>query len=128
MKSGQDVPKDIDSYIAEFSPEIQATLQKLRATIQKAAPDATEAIKYGMPTFVMKGNLVHFAAQQKHIGFYPGSSGIAQFQAELGEHVTGKGTAQFTYGAPIPYALITKIVKFCVKENQEIAEARAKKK
>lgn len=111
--------KNIDSYIQAFPPKVQVSLQKLRATIARAAPDATEAISYGIPTFKLHGNLVHFGAFETHIGFYPGASGIHAFKKELAPYKTGKGTAQFPLGTPIPASLIIKIVKFRVKENAD---------
>ena len=89
--------ESIDAYIACFSEEIQAPLKQLRQAIQQAAPDATEAIKYGMPTFVLQGNLVHFAANKHHIGFYPSPSGITHFEKELESYVSSKGAIQFPY-------------------------------
>lgn len=108
---------DINAFIAEFPEEVQAILQKVRATIQQAAPGATEAIKYGMPTFVLNGNLVHFSAYKNHIGFYPAPTGIDAFIDELAPYRTGKGTIQFPIDKPIPYDLITKVVKFRLEEN-----------
>lgn len=108
---------DINAYIAEFSDETQVILEKIRNTIQQAAPDAKEAIKYGMPTFVLNGNLVHFAAYKNHIGFYPAPSGIDSFIDELAVYRTGKGTIQFPINKPIPFDLISKVVKFRVEEN-----------
>lgn len=110
---------DINEYIAQFPEEIQITLEKIRETIILAAPEAEEAIKYGMPTFVLKGNLVHFAAFKNHIGFYPAPSGIDAFMDELAQFRTGKGTIQFPIDKPIPFDLITKVVKFRVNENLE---------
>jgi len=110
---------DINEYIAQFPEEIQLTLEKIRETINHAVPEAKEAIKYGMPTFVLNGNLVHFAAFKNHIGFYPAPSGINAFIDELAEFRTGKGTIQFPINKPIPFDLITKVVKFRVKENLE---------
>lgn len=109
-------PKTIDAYIAAFPPDIQAILQKIRATIRAAAPDAHEKIAYQMPTFYLDGNLVHFAAFKKHIGFYPTPSGTEKFQKEIARYKHAKGSIQFPLDHPIPYALITKIVKFRVKE------------
>ena len=109
--------KDINEFIADFPDDIQIILEKIRATIQQAAPDAKEAIKYGMPTFVLNGNLVHFAAYKNHIGFYPAPTGIDAFIEELAQYRTGKGTIQFPVDKPIPYDLITKVVKFRVEEN-----------
>lgn len=109
--------KDINEFIADFPEDIQLILEKIRATIQQAAPDAKEAIKYGMPTFVLNGNLVHFAAYKNHIGFYPAPTGIDAFIEELAQYRTGKGTIQFPVDKPIPYDLVTKVVKFRVEEN-----------
>ena len=109
--------KDINEFIADFPEDIQIILEKIRATIHQAAPDATEAIKYGMPTFVLNGNLVHFAAYKNHIGFYPAPTGIDAFIEELAQYRTGKGTIQFPIDKPIPYDLIAKVVKFRVEEN-----------
>ncbi|MFZ5856374.1 MAG: iron chaperone [Chloroflexota bacterium] len=114
----------IDEYIATFSADVQAILQKIRETIRKAAPEATEAISYQMPTFKLNGNLVHFAAFKSHIGFYPIPSGIEKFKKELAPYPQGKGSVQFPLDRPIPYALITKIVKFRVKENFEKAKGK----
>lgn len=108
---------DINEYISEFPVEIISVLKQIRETIQQAAPDAKEAIKYGMPTFVLNGNLVHFAAYKNHIGFYPAPSGIDSFIDELAVYRTGKGTIQFPIDKPIPFDLITKVVKFRVLEN-----------
>lgn len=109
----------IDSYIKSFPEDIQKTLEKLRKVIQEAAPEATEAISYGMPTFKLHGNLVHFAAFKSHIGFYPVPSGIEAFKKELEPYIAGKGTIQFPLDKPIPYDLVEKVVKFRVKENLE---------
>lgn len=124
----QTAPATIDEYIAGFPADIQELLEKVRATIHKAAPDATEAISYQMPTFKQNGNLVHFAAFKSHIGFYPVPSGIEAFKQELSKYPQGKGSVQFPLDKPIPYALITKIVKFRVKENLAQAQAKAKPK
>lgn len=109
-------PKNIDEYIAAFPNKIQAILKKIRVTIKKAAPGATEAIRYQIPTFKLGGNLVHFAAFAKHISFFPTSSGVAKFQKELARYETSKGTIKFPLGKPIPYGLISRITKFRVKE------------
>jgi uncharacterized protein YdhG (YjbR/CyaY superfamily) len=110
--------KTIDQYIAGFPPETRELLKKIRATIHKAAPKVTEAIKYGIPTFVLEGNLVHFAAYEHHIGFYPTSSGITAFKKELAKYETARGTVRFPLDEKIPFGLITRIVKFRVKENK----------
>ena len=120
--------KSIDEYIFQFSVEVQEILEMVRNVIQKSAPDAEEKISYQMPTFYFHGNLVHFAAYKKHIGFYPTSSGIAAFKHELSEYKSSKGAVQFPLDKPLPYALISEIVKFRVTENIKKAEAKLKKK
>lgn len=121
-------PKNIDEYIAIFPKDVQEILEKIRATIRKAAPSAEETINYQMPTFTLKGNLVHFAAFKNHIGFYPTPTGIEKFKKELSAYNGAKGSVQFPLDKPIPYALIKKIVTFRVKENLERAAAKGKKK
>jgi uncharacterized protein YdhG (YjbR/CyaY superfamily) len=112
------IAEDIDSYIAEFPDDIQKRLEQVRATIHKAAPKAEEAIKYAIPTFVLNGNLVHFAAFKNHIGFYPAPTGMKAFEKDLAPYKQGKGSVQFPLDKPMPLALITKIVKMRVEENQ----------
>jgi uncharacterized protein YdhG (YjbR/CyaY superfamily) len=124
MRTNQRAPKDIDEYIAGFSNDVQRILEKIRMTIRKAAPDAEEAIKYQIPTFTLKGNLVHFAAYKEHIGFYPAPRGIEKFKRELSAYEGGKGTVRFPLDKPIPFDLISKIVKFRVQNNLERAEAK----
>jgi uncharacterized protein YdhG (YjbR/CyaY superfamily) len=108
---------DIDGCISTFPPGTQKLLKLLRATIRKAAPKAEEKISYGIPTFHLNGNLVHFSGYKNHIGFYPGASGIKHFKKELSPYKNSKGSVQFPLDKPLPLALITKIVKFRVKEN-----------
>ena len=127
MKTNRPTPKNIDEYIAGFPLEIQRILERIRATIRAAAPDAQETISYGMPTFTLKGYLVYFAAYNKHIGFYPAPIGIEEFKAEIAEYEAGKGTLQFPLDKPIPYDLISKIVTFRVQANLARAEAKGKK-
>lgn len=119
MAAKRPIAKNIEDYIAGFPQDVQQVLEKIRATIRKAAPDAKEAINYGIPTFTLNGNLVHFAAFKNHIGFYPAPSGIEQFKDELSAYELAKGSVQFPLDQKIPYGLITKIVKFRVKENLE---------
>jgi uncharacterized protein YdhG (YjbR/CyaY superfamily) len=107
----------IDEYIATFPEEIQKILSELRATIKAAAPDAQEKISYQMPTFFLKGNLVHFAAFKNHIGFYPAPRGIEAFKQELSAYEGAKGSVRFPIDKPLPLKLISKIVKFRVAEN-----------
>lgn len=120
--------ESIDHYISTFPPDIQEILEAIRQVIREAAPDAVEKISYQMPTFAQQGNVVHFAAFKNHIGFYPAPSGIDEFEQELAPYIAGKGTIQFPLGQPIPYDLITKIVKFRVSENIAKAERKAKLK
>ena len=128
MDTNRPQPKDIDEYITAFPPDIQEILQRIRATIREAAPDAQEAISYAMPTFKLYGNLVHFAAFKKHIGFYPTPSGTEKFQQQISGYKAAKGSIQFPLDQPIPYDLITAIVKFRVQENLAAAAAKARKK
>jgi len=121
-------PNEIDKYIAGFPKDVQEIMNKVRATIKENAPAAEETINYGIPTFTLKGNLVHFAAFKNHIGFYPTPSGIEKFKKELSAYERAKGSVKFPLDKPIPYALISKIVKFRVKENLERTEAKGKKK
>jgi|SRR5277367_5755911 len=111
------MPKGIDEYLEHRSSEDQRLLRQMRATIGKAAPDAEEKISYGIPTFYLNGNLVHFAAFAKHIGFYPTASGIAAFTKQLDPFGSSKGAVRFPKDKPLPLALVTQIVKFRVKEN-----------
>lgn len=120
-------PQTIDEYIARFPKEIQELLETIRITIREAAPDAEETISYQMPTFKLKGNLVHFAAYKNHIGFYPTPSGIKKFKDELSVYKGAKGSVQFPIDQPLPLDLISKIVKFRAAENLEKAKAKTKK-
>lgn len=114
-------PKDIDEYIAGFPKDIQKILSKIRSTIRRAAPKAEEAISYQIPTFRLNGNLIHFAAYKNHIGLYPAPRAVEKFKKELERYGSSKATIKFPLDAPIPYDLITKIVKFRVKQNSEKA-------
>jgi uncharacterized protein YdhG (YjbR/CyaY superfamily) len=124
MKPAQ--PTDIDSYIAAFPSEVQMVLQQIRNTIKAAAPDATEAIKYAMPTFIDHGNLVHFAAYTNHIGFYATPTAHMEFADALASYKVGKGSVQFPLNKPLPLDLITRMVKFRVRQNLEWAKAKSK--
>jgi len=121
-------PSTIDEFIAQFTPETQALLQKIRTVIHEAAPEASEAIAYGIPTFVLHGNLVHFSAYKNHIGFYPAPSGIEQFKEALAKYQKGKGTIQFPIDQPIPYDLVREVTLFRVNENERKAAAKKAKK
>ena len=128
MDSNKAVATTIDEYIAMFAEDVQAVLQEIRATIKAAAPEAVEKISYQMPTFAQNGNLVHFAAFTKHIGFYPVPTGIEAFKAELAVYKQGKGSVQFPLDQPMPLDLISRIVQFRVQENLAKAQAKASKK
>ena len=107
----------IDEYIAEFPPETQQVLTEMRALIRASAPDASETISYAIPTFDLNGeHLVHFAGFAKHVGFYPTGRGVATFEEELKPYKSGKGSAQFPFGKPIPTDLIRRIVEFRVAQ------------
>ncbi len=127
MKSAQTDPATIDEYIAGFPPDVQEILQKIRTTIRQAAPKAQETISYRMPTFKLNGNLVYFAGFKNHIGFYPIPSGMKKFRQELSAYPQGKGSVQFPLDKPIPYRLISQIVKFRARENLARAKAKGKK-
>lgn len=116
----------IEKYIASFPIETQEQLRKMRTTIRKVAPEAREEIKYGIPTFILNGNLVHFGGFKNHIGFYPAPSGIAEFHEELSKYKGAKGSIQFPLKEALPTALIIKIVKFRLKENLKKTESEKK--
>ena len=122
------MPTTIDAYIAAFPDDVQSILQQIRRTIHDAAPEATEAISYQMPTFKLHGNLVHFGAFKNHIGFYPVPSGIEAFQDELAAYKQGKGSIQFPLDRPMPFDLIRRIVEYRVQENTANAAAKRKKR
>lgn len=118
----------IDEYIASFPKNIQQLLKQMRSTIKEAAPGAQEAIKYAMPCFVLNGNLVYFAGYKNHIGFYSAPTGSDVFKKELSAYKTGKGSVQFPLDKPLPLDLITKMVKFKVKQNASKAATKTKRK
>jgi uncharacterized protein YdhG (YjbR/CyaY superfamily) len=109
----------IDEYIGAFPPDVQKVLEDVRKAIRKAAPAAAEAMKYGIPTFVLGGNLVHFGAFKTHIGFYPTPMGIEAFKKELSAYQGAKGSVQFPLDEPMPLGLIGRIVKFRVAQRQQ---------
>ena len=117
--------KNIDEYIRSFPEDIQVLLEQIRQTIKNAAPEATEAISYGMPTFKLNGNLVHFAAHKNHIGFYPAPSGLTAFKEEIQNYKNSKGAVQFPIDRDLPVDLISKIVRFRVRENREKTKHRS---
>ena len=128
METGRAKPQDIDEYIAAFSPEVQEILQRIRQTIQSAAPEAQETISYQMPTFTLNGVLVHFAAFKNHIGLYPPVSGDAGIEKAIEPYAGEKGNLRFPFREPIPYRLIERIVKLRVKQNLAKAAAKGKKR
>jgi len=119
--------QNIDEYIAGFPDDVQAILQQIRKTIHDAAPEATEAIAYAIPTFKLNGNLVHFAAFKNHIGFYPTPSGIETFKKELSVYKEGKGSVQFPLDQPMPLDLITRMVKYRVEHSAKADKKKASK-
>jgi len=116
---------DIDAYIGSFPPEIQEKLSLLRATVHRAAPEAEEAIRYGIPTFRLDGtNLVHFAAFKDHISFFPTSSGVERFKKKLSAYKLSKGTIQIPFDMPVPSDLVDRITRFRVAEVRRQADRR----
>jgi uncharacterized protein YdhG (YjbR/CyaY superfamily) len=124
MAMNKRVAAAIDAYIGAFPKDVQRLLQQMRRTVRKAAPQAEEKISYGIPTFALNGNLVHFAGYARHVGFYPGAAGIASFKRDLSGYKSAKGSVQFPLDQPLPLALITCIVKFRVKQNLEKKPSR----
>jgi len=120
--------QDVTEYIAMFPKETQKLLMQLRNTIRKTAPDADESISYGMPYYSQQGRLLYFAAFKSHIGFYPLTSAIVAFKKEIEKYKHAKGSVQFPLNEPLPIGLITRIVKFRVKENVTRANSKSKKK
>jgi uncharacterized protein YdhG (YjbR/CyaY superfamily) len=117
LPTSRKTPKDIDDYIHRFPRNVQQLLEKMRATIAKAAPGAEETISYGIPAFRQDGILVWFAAFKHHMGFYPGASSIAIFKKELSTYKSTKGAVQFPLDKPLPLPLVSRIVKFRVRES-----------
>lgn len=120
--------KDIEGYISQFPADVQAILEKVRATIRRAAPDAQEAISYQMPAFKQHGILVYFAAWKEHIGLYPPISGDKALEKAVARYAGPKGNLQFPLDESIPYDLIERIVKLRVKQDEAKAAAKRKKR
>jgi uncharacterized protein YdhG (YjbR/CyaY superfamily) len=112
-------PRTIDEYIAAFPPEVQSILKKIRSTIKEAAPQAKEKISYKIPAFTLDGDLIYFAAFKKHIGIYPPVRGDAKLIKELSRYRGEKGNLKLPLDEPIPYALISRLVRFRVKEHRK---------
>ncbi len=119
MQTKKAIAKTVDDYIAQFPADVQRVLKKVRATIKKAAPKAEERISYGMPGYFLNGQLVWFGGHATHVGFYPTGQGITVFKKELEGYKTSKGAVQFPLDQPIPYELITRMVKQRVLANQQ---------
>lgn len=128
MRMTGEVAGSVDAYIAACPPEVQKILRKMRSVIRKAAPGSEEKISYGMPAFFQDGVLVYFASCRNHIGFYPTGTGVAAFERELSGYVHSKGAIQFPLDEPVPYGLVTKIVKFRVRAVRGKNAGQAKKK
>ena len=109
----------IDEYIMSFNPEIRKILDELRSIIRESAPEAKEKISWNMPTYVYGGNLVHFAANKKHVGFYPGSDCVDVFKDEVIEFKGTKASIHFPFNKPMPRELIKRIVKYRLEENKK---------
>jgi uncharacterized protein YdhG (YjbR/CyaY superfamily) len=108
---------NVSEYIAFAPKEARAKLREIRTNIKKIAPSAKETISYGIPTYKLNGNLVHFGGYKTHIGFYPGALAIKYFKKELSKFKTSKGTVQFPLDKKLPFSIINKIVKYRVKQN-----------
>jgi len=117
MQETKTIYSTIDEYIETFPMEMQKKLQEIRKTIHESAPEATEAISYQMPTFILNGNLVHFAAYEHHIGFYPIPTGMEAFKEELSHYKTGKGSVQFPLDQPLPLDLIRRTAGLTMKRS-----------
>jgi uncharacterized protein YdhG (YjbR/CyaY superfamily) len=115
----KNVANNVDEYIAQFPANVKTTLEKLRKGIKTAAPNAEEVISYMMPAYKYHGMLVYFAGYKNHIGFYPGAAGIAAFKDKIAVYKNAKGSVQFPIDQPLPLGLITEIVQFRVKQNEE---------
>jgi uncharacterized protein YdhG (YjbR/CyaY superfamily) len=127
VKTNPTAPRNIDEYIAGFPPDIQKILKKIRLTIRRAAPDAREVISYRMPAFTFNGILIYFAAFKKHLGLFPPVTGDEKLKREAAVYAGPKGNLQLPLDKPIPYAMISKIVKARVKENRKRAAAKKPK-
>jgi uncharacterized protein YdhG (YjbR/CyaY superfamily) len=123
MATGRATPRSIDEYIASFSPDVQAILEKIRMTIRNAAPGAQETISYKIPAFRLNRILVYFAAFKNHIGLYPPVRGDASLMKAISVYAGEKGNVQFPLDRPIPYGLIKRIVKVRLEQNSSKARS-----
>ena len=117
--------KTVDEYLSTLPANKKSILKEVRKTIREAAPNAEEVISYNMPGYKQDGMLVWFASNKEHVGFYPTPSAINAFEKELSKYVTSKGAIQFPFAEPMPFALITKMVKYRLRENKEKAKMKA---
>ncbi len=115
----RNINNEFDEYFEGFSGVVLDRLIILRDLVDELIPEASKAIKYGIPTYVYKGNLIHFAGYKNHIGLYPTPSGIEEFESELKKYKQGKGSIQFPNSQDFPVDLITRIIKFRIKEQSE---------
>jgi uncharacterized protein YdhG (YjbR/CyaY superfamily) len=127
MAGKRKTPRDIDDYVSGFAPDVQRVLQRIRATVRKAAPAAEETISYQIPAFTQDGVLVYFAAFKTHIGLYPPVRGDAAIQKAVAPYAGEKGNLRFPLDEPIPYALITRIVKLRLRQNLAKAVLRKRR-
>jgi uncharacterized protein YdhG (YjbR/CyaY superfamily) len=128
MPTRRTSPRNINEYIAAFSPDVQAILQQVRQVVRSAAPDAEEAISYQIPAFKLNGVLVYFAAFKKHIGFYPPVRGDARLVKAASPYAGEKGNLKFPLDQPIPFKLIERITKFRVKQSMAKRKAKGTKR
>jgi len=128
MEKKENSPTTIDEYIAGYPEELQVKLNEIRRIIKATIPEAKETISYGIPTFALMGNVVHFGGFKSHIGFYPAPSGIEHFKEEIAPYLASKGTLQFPLDKPLPVDLIRRITEFRMQENLQKAAAKVKKK
>ena len=128
VMSSSAVPRTIDEYIGGFPPKVQAILKKIRATVRSAAPNAQEVISYQMPAFKQGGILIYFAGFKAHIGVFPPVSGDARLEKAVARYAGPKGNLRFPLDEPIPYDLIRRIVALKVRQNEEKAAARRKRR
>ena len=118
----------IDGYLASLKEPVKEKLNEIRKLVHALAPDAVECISYGIPTFKLNGNLIHFAAYRQHIGLYPGAAGIQQFANRFGEYAYSKGAVQFPLDQPLPLALIQEIIEYRIQQQRESAKKSRIKK
>ena len=127
MKKNVTVINNVEDYIASYPPPVRKLLKQMRGTIKKAAPEAEEVLSYHMPAYKYNGMLVYFAAHSQHIGFYPFKSAITAFSKNLEKYEGAKGTVRFPFDKPLPTSLISRMVKFRVKQNLEKSKIKKNK-